>query len=105
MQKKRTGLNPENYVITFKNLINSLERNGFNNKFPIEYSKQYLLRDGSHRLSYLLIKKPTFITIKHKTWDNHSTYSQKWVIDNKINTNAIKIIDDELEQLNKFLDI
>lgn len=103
MQKIRTGLNPENYVIKFKKLINSLQTNGFNNKFPIKYSKQYLLRDGSHRLSYLLIKKPTFITIKHKIWDNHSTYSKQWFIDNKFNNNAIKIIDNELEQLNKFL--
>ena len=41
--------------MTFDDLIESIKKNGFNNSYPIEYSENYRLRDGSHRLGYLLI--------------------------------------------------
>ena len=62
-QIKRTKKNPDIYVSKFKNLIESIKKNGFNNSYPIEYSENYRLRDGSHRLGYLLILKPIFIKI------------------------------------------
>jgi len=103
MQIKRTKKNPDIYVSKFKNLIESIKKNGFNNSYPIEYSENYRLRDGSHRLGYLLILKPIFIKIKFKKWDNHGTYSLQWFKKNNFNQNCIDIINKELENLYHFL--
>ena len=103
MQKKRTNKDSENYVINFKKLINSLLNNGFNINYPIKYSKNYLLRDGSHRLSYLYLNNKIFIPIKNMPWDNHKTYSVNWFINNKFSNNELNIINNEIEKLNIFL--
>lgn len=34
-----------------------LNINGINNQYPIEYENNYMLRNGSHRLSFLYLKK------------------------------------------------
>tara|TARA_Y100000389_G_C17379350_1_gene473451 strand:- start:145 stop:1161 length:1017 start_codon:yes stop_codon:yes gene_type:complete len=92
-----------NYVNDFKKLINSIKNNGFNNEYPIKYSLHYLLRDGSHRLSYLLILKPTFIKIEHLKWDNHKTYSMNWFKNQDFSSEELSIINNEITNLDTFL--
>lgn len=99
MQEKRTGKNAKDYITTFKNLINSIKNNGFNNNYPIRYSYNYLLRDGSHRLSYCYLKQKTFICIKAMEWDNHQPYSIDWFKKKKFSEKELNIIDKELKQL------
>ena len=105
MQKKRTTkyYNKNNYIINFKKLIESIKKNGFNNNFPVKYSHNYLLRDGSHRLSYLLILKPNFIKVEKESWDNHGPYDLNWFIKNNFSEEYLNIIKNELENLNNFL--
>jgi len=102
MQTKRTN-NNINYVEKFKKLIESITKNNFNNNYPIKCSNNYLLIDGSHRLSYLLIIKPIFIKIEFMKWDNHLDYDINWFIDNKFNDKEIQIIKDKLTELNIFI--
>lgn len=103
MQKKRIRQNPENSTNTFKNLINSIKKNRFNNDFPIKYSKKYLLRDGSHRLSYLYMSKVTFIPIEYMKWDNHGPYSIIWFKQNNFSQNVLDIINKEILKLEKYI--
>tara|TARA_Y100000768_G_C23987941_1_gene690156 strand:+ start:1616 stop:2512 length:897 start_codon:yes stop_codon:yes gene_type:complete len=99
MQQKRTGKNSSEYVIKFKELIDSIQKNGINNNYPIKYSFNYLLRDGSHRLSYALLLNKTFIAVKPMKWDNHNDYSIEWFKKNKFNETELDIINIELEKL------
>ena len=101
MQKIRTG--KKNYIKNFKNLINSIKDNGFNNKYSIKYSKNFLLRDGSHRLSYLLILNKIFIKIEEMKWDNHGSYSYNWFKNKKFTNNELKILKDELNKLSIYV--
>jgi len=99
MQKKRTSRNSQKYTNDFKNLINSLVEKGFNINNPIKYSDNYLLRDGSHRLSYLYLKQKTFIPVKTMPWDNHGTYSINWFINNGFSNDELNIINNEITKL------
>lgn len=103
MQNKRTGRNSENYINTFKKLIKSLLNNGFNINNPVKYSYNYLLRDGSHRLSYLYIKQKTFIMVESMSWDNHGTYSIDWFINNGFSNDELNIINNNLIELKKYI--
>ena len=86
MQSKRvSNKNISEMIINFKNLIESIKQDGFDNKYPIKYSFNYLLRDGSHRLSYLILLKEKFIAVQNMMWDNHSDYSINWFINNRFN--------------------
>ena len=49
--------------LKFIELIDSLEKNGFDNNFPIEYEHSYLLRNGSHRVAHTYLKNNPFICI------------------------------------------
>lgn len=107
MQISRTHCNIENLkqrVNNFKNLINSIRINKFNLNFPICYSKNYLLRDGSHRLAYLYLNNVEFIPVKEMEWDNHPDYSINWFKKNNFTQNEIDIIHEECEKLNRYLD-
>ena len=101
MQKKRSKNEiGDSYVENFKILINSIKNNGFNNDYPIKYSLNYLLRDGSHRLSYLLILDVTFIKIEHMKWDNHGDYSINWFKKQSFSQTELNIINTKLIELN-----
>ena len=107
MQIFRTQCNIENLkqrVNNFKNLINSIRINNFDLKFPICYSKNYLLRDGSHRLAYLYLNNVEFIPVEEMDWDNHPDYSINWFKKNNFTQNEIDIIREECEKLNRYLD-
>jgi hypothetical protein len=68
----------------FKELIKSLNNNGFDNNYPINCSFNYRLLDGSHRLAYLYFKKETFVCIKTRACkeyiENNINYSKNWFV-------------------------
>ncbi len=100
MQQKRVYKgNISDYVMKFKELIESIQKNGFDNNYPIKYSFNYLLRDGSHRLSYILLLNKTFIAVKPMKWDNHRGYSINWFKTNNFNEDELNIINEGLDKL------
>lgn len=103
MQQKRTNNDSFEYVIKFKKLIKSIQKNGFDNNYPIKYSFNYLLRDGSHRLSYTLLLNKTFIIVKHMEWDNHNDYSIEWFKNNNFEEDEVNIINRELTKFKKYI--
>lgn len=103
MQKKRTRGDSENYVIKFKNLIKSLMKNGLNINYPIKYSHHYLLRDGSHRLSYLYMRQQIFIPVKNMLWDQHSSYSINWFKNTGFSSDELNIINLNLNELTEYI--
>ena len=105
MQKLR--INKSNLHLNFINLINSIEKNNFDYNFPIEYESNFLLRNGSHRLSYCYYKQYLFIPIS--TLNNYKSegnafcnYSFKWFKDKFLN-NELNIIINELNLFKKYL--
>lgn len=102
MQKKRTGRNSENYINTFKKLIKSLLNNGFNINNPIIYSDNYLLLNGSHRLSYCYLKKYNFVPVEKNAYIQHGSYSIEWFKHMKFSQEELNIIQNELKDLNIF---
>ena len=89
-------------ILRFKKLIHSVQQNGFSDNYPIKYSFNYLLRDGSHRLSYAVFLNKTFIAVQPMKWDNHADYSIKW-FEGKFSNATLDIINKELANLNKLL--
>lgn len=90
----------------FRNLINSMEKSiDFSSK--IEYENKYMLRNGSHRLSYYYLKNVSFIPISYlidykSQGSNFCNYSINWFLD-KFSTEELSIIKNELVLLESFL--
>lgn len=105
MQKKRLKrcADVNNRINILKKLLESLINKDFDNKFPIICYSDYKLYDGSHRLSYLYLKKYKFICIKKLNHNEDIKYSKQWFIDNDFNEQEISIIDKELLELENFL--
>lgn len=90
MQKKRVSQNlsiPRDKMdneTSFKKLICSIEKNGFDYKYPIVINKNFRLVDGSHRLALALYFKMEYVPvlIDEKSYDFEKDYSLKWFIDN-----------------------
>lgn len=79
MQKERLGcVSTCKYVRKFKELIHSIQQKGMDDNYPIKCSLNYLLIDGSHRLSFAVLLRKTFIAVQPTKWDNHADYSIKW---------------------------
>jgi len=102
MQEKRTNKNSNEYVITFKRLIHSIKTKGLDPQYPIKYSLNYQLRDGSHRLSYALYLNKTFIAIEHMEWDNHKDYNIEWFIRNGFSNQELDILRTELNKIRSY---
>lgn len=68
--------NQENFV----NLIKSFEKNGFNDKYPIELNKKFEVFEGSHRLAcaiYFGIEEIP-VTFNKYFWELTYDYSPEW---------------------------
>ena len=101
MQMKRIG--NKTCHLKFKQLIDSLEQNGFSTNFPILYNDNYILRDGSHRLSYCLYKNILFIPTKMTSNRIGGPYSLEWFKKTQFSEQDIQICIDELEKFEKKL--
>lgn len=105
MQKLR-GVSAKHGKKTFKELINSMEKS-IDLKAVIEYENEYMLRNGSHRLSYYYLKKVSFVPISslidYKPEGlNFCNYSLKWFL-GKFSNEEISIMKKELVLLESFL--
>uniref|UniRef100_A0A6C0LX48 ParB/Sulfiredoxin domain-containing protein n=1 Tax=viral metagenome TaxID=1070528 RepID=A0A6C0LX48_9ZZZZ len=112
MQKIRVNGDGNVYVNKFKNLIKSIKKNGFINSYPIIYSSNYQLTDGSHRLSIYFLFNKTFIPVyndikksilKYKRLP--SEYSINWFIKKNFTKNELSIIENEIKNLKKYLNL
>lgn len=106
MQQKRCGNNKKDWVNDFKILINELNKKCVL-KIPIEYENHFMLRNGSHRLSYYYYKNKTFIKsstlINYKSEGNKlCNYGYDW-FENKFTNEELNIIKNELNILNKYM--
>lgn len=104
MQQKR---NASQDITKFRQLIDSLRKNGYNNNIPIEYEALYKLRNGSHRLAYLYSQQSTFICcsplIKYPSEGaGFCNYSIGW-FKNRFSEVELKVIQDEINLLNAFM--
>ena len=102
MQEKRTNKNGNEYVIMFKRLIQSIKTKGLDPQYPIKYSLNYQLRDGSHRLSYAIYLDKTFIAIEHMEWDNHKDYNIEWFINNRFSKQELDILKKESNKIRSY---
>ena len=75
----------------------------FNNNYPIEYSDNYLLRNGSHRLSYCYHAQKTFICIKINPRATTGPYSIDWFKQEGFSEKELNIIKNELNKLILFI--
>ncbi len=84
----------------FKNLINNIEKTGFDDNYPIVINRKFRLIDGSHRLAAALYFKIPYVpvTMNWKTIDMDPEYSIKWFEDNGFQNivNDIKKAYDEI---------
>lgn len=91
----------------FKKLIDNILTNGFNSQYPIEYENNYMLRNGSHRLSFLYLKKNVFIPISplinYKSEGKYfCNYKYDWFKD-KFTQKELNIIKKEINDLDIYL--
>ncbi len=81
MQSLRMG---EDYVdsaeTTFKNLIKSFDKNGYDNNSSITCDENLKLLDGSHRLALALYFGIPKLLVLIKRGNNKVEYSEKWFI-------------------------
>ena len=99
MQKERLGcVSTCRHIKKFKELIHSIQQKGMDDNYPIKCSFNYLLIDGSHRLSYAVLLGKTFIAVQPIKWDNHLDYSIKW-FEGKFSNATLDIINKELAEL------
>jgi hypothetical protein len=107
MQSTRGFKKTDILLEKFKNLIKSLNDNGFNNNYPINCSFNYRLLDGSHRLAYLYLKKEKFVCVKTRQCkeyiENNINYSKNWFINKSFTKGQLNLIDKELSELKIFL--
>jgi hypothetical protein len=99
----RRGQNINNKINIFKNLLESLTNKNYDNNFPIVCFSNYMLCDGSHRLSYLYFKKEKFICIRRLDYIENIQYSRQWFLDNNFTNDEMFILDNELLKLENFL--
>ena len=94
-------------VKQFKELISSLDNNSFDeNKSKIFYKGDYLLADGSHRLSYAYHYNVSFVPVlrnEQMIVTGFGNYNLMWFITHGFSSDQIQIIKDEFEYLVEYL--
>jgi len=102
MQRLRVDCNDTK---SFKSLIDSFNKNGFDETFPISCSVSHRLLNGSHRLALSLFHNKDSIPISVNEHPNEDPrYGLSW-FSSRFSTEELKIIKEEIYSLNKFLDI
>lgn len=104
--QKLHGFSSNHYDEKFKILINSMEKS-IDFKAIIEYENKYMLRNGSHRLSYYYLKNVSFVPISslidYKSEGlNFCNYSLNWFL-GKFSKEELSIIKKKLVLLESFL--
>ena len=91
MQQTRCNQNPviPIYMINHKNeyceLIQSIEKEGYNYNYPILINKDYLIIDGAHRMACALyFNCPTISIIQEQKDIIPNEYTKEWFINNHL---------------------
>lgn len=108
MQFKRVSQKPiidksmANHEDAFRNLIESMAKNGFDDNYPIIVNKYLRFVDGSHRLAVALYLKIPYVPIKceEKSYNMDPEYSLKWFMENGFEAQKETIIE-TYEKINK----
>lgn len=80
--KKITSINVENSVYSFIDLIEKVDKYGFDIKYPLEINQDFCLLDGAHRLALALYHKIPKIKIFFNDGLNFTpNYSLQWFKD------------------------
>lgn len=97
MQTKRVG---ENWNERFRNLIRSVEQNGYLEDFTIETDVNYSIHDGAHRLALAMFLKIPNVTIKPFNADKiRRSYTIEWFMENGFSEDEIATIKEKTEAL------
>lgn len=93
MQIKR-GVWDTHNINTFKNCIQSIEKNGLDISIPLEFRGDGLVNDGSHRLAIALYKNIPYLTaINVNKYDFTRNYGVNWFKNNGFSDEELEIID------------
>ena len=80
--KRITTINVEDSVYNFINLIEKVDKHGFDTKYPLEINQDFCLLDGAHRLTLALYHKIPKIKIFFNGGLNFTpNYSLQWFKD------------------------
>jgi hypothetical protein len=104
MEYKNITLNNIYWDNSFIILINELNNNYILNN-PIEYENNFILRNGSHRLSYYYFKDITFIkTLRLNNFEGniYCNYGYDW-FQNKFTNDELNIISNEIKELENYM--
>ncbi|CAH0525708.1 hypothetical protein [Vibrio hippocampi] len=98
MQEKRSSNKNDGSEIRFKNLIDSVNENGFDPYSLITTNHAGSMVDGSHRLACSLYFQRPMTSIKYR---KHGIvdYSYSWFESNDFNDEELKIINDKYKEL------
>lgn len=97
MQEKRIG---ENWNDRFKNLIQSVEKNGYLNNFTIETDINYSIHDGAHRLALAMFFNIPYVSVKTFNADKkRRTYNIDWFKENGFSEEEIYYINAKEQEL------
>lgn len=108
-QQSRRNVSTHNHK-RFINLIQSVERNGFNSNYPILCNSMYILHDGSHRLAIAYSKNIPFVSVtttakitRCEGIVKYNDYGISWYEKKNFSNEELDIIRDELEILKQKL--
>jgi len=76
----------------FRNLIESVRKNGLNYNSPLAVGNNLELIDGSHRLSLALFFRVKLLPLKLSKWPNKIYYGINWFKDNGFTPEELKIL-------------
>lgn len=97
MQKYRIN---ENWNEKFNYLINSFEKDGYNNDSYIQTDLNYSIHDGAHRLALCLFFNIPYINLEiFNTFKSRRPYDISWFEENNFSKYEIDIINNKLNEL------
>jgi len=86
----------------FTSLIENINKNGFNNDFPIKCNQNYNLVDGSHRLACCYYYNITFVPVVRVPYKK-ILYNYQWFVDKQFPSKFLNILMNEYKILTTHL--
>lgn len=97
MQQKRIG---ESWNERFKELIRSVEQNGYLLEHPIQTDINYSIHDGAHRLALALFFGIDSINVEiYNVEKVRRTYDLNWFIENGFTKSELELINNKLKEI------
>ena len=86
----------------FTNLIENINKNGFNNNFPVKCNQNYNLVDGSHRLACCFHYNITFMPVIRVPYKK-IIYDYQWFVNKQFPKKFLNILMNEYRVLTTHL--